>query len=965
MRYQSILLNIAFLLSVSVASAQYYDTGQEPSSLKWMQIKTDRFTVIYPEKDGPGGLAYAHSLDIAYSKLITLFPERKFTIPVIIHNYTIQSNGYVAWAPRRIEMYPTPEQNTIPLDPVTYLCQHELTHAFQMVSLNQGFSKVMSLFFGEQFTGVVASLLPQWFLEGDAVFAESILTGSGRGRSPSFQKQLKALIVEKGNIYRYDKVFNGSFKEYIPDYYQYGYQMVSWALVKYDPQIWISALDYTAHQPFTINPMNISLRKSIGLTKKKLFKETFDTLKTVWTKDVSESNPISYEPLNPDKHGKYIDYYSPVYAGTDTVFAVRTSLSDPPEIVLINPSEKTEKKIVTPGMLYPYVISYANGKIVWVETLPDPRWENREYSVIKVMDIHSHKITRLSRKSRYLSASISPDGSRIAATENTINNINSFVLIDTETGILLQSVPAPGNANLQHPQWAAGGGKITVISLTAAGEGIMSYTFADQQWETLVDAGRNELQSSFLRNDSLYYVSSLSGTDNIFLKTPDRKTTLITSSRFGVMDLFINGEKAFFSDCTSIGNNICSLHLANEHGMADYHISSASFLINRFNYKPKSLVDTTHIAYTPEPYRKWQHLFNFHSWMPFYADIQAIETDPVSVRPGVSVMSQNQLSTLITTTGYEYSQDKSNILHTQITWKGWYPVFQSELYYGDNQVIDKVGSNIGNPSEIQPGLRFLNIVYLPLTFYSGKFTQYLQPTITSDYRNNDVYNSATGNYDYGQTVLSGRLYFSNYFNTAVRDIYPRWAQVFDLNYSYAPFDKQIYGTDVSLMTTFYFPGIFPNNNIKIRIAGEKQVPGEYLFVNNVPFPRGYKNIVSKELDLISGDYFMPVAYPDFSLSGLLYVNRIRTNLFYDYALGTGNTYYKNGIDGLVPDYYHDYQESFRSFGFQLMADLNVLMVPYMISAGVQTAWKNFSEAPSFELVFSIDIFGLNISRRRM
>ena len=80
-----------------------------------------------------------------------------------------------------------------------------------MESLNRGFSKGMSFVVGEQFTGIVSSLLPLWLLEGDAVFAESYLTESGRGRTPSFQKQLKALTVENGNFYSYDK----SYKRFI------------------------------------------------------------------------------------------------------------------------------------------------------------------------------------------------------------------------------------------------------------------------------------------------------------------------------------------------------------------------------------------------------------------------------------------------------------------------------------------------------------------------------------------------------------------------------------------------------------------------------------------------------------------------------------------------------------------------------------------------------------------------------
>jgi len=965
MRYLIILLYTIFLLFAQVTFAQYYDTGQDPASLKWMQIKTGRFTVIYPEAYGSGGMVFAQSLEEAYSKLVSLFPERKFKIPVVIHNFSIQSNGYVAWAPRRMEIYPTPLQNTIPLEPERQLAIHELTHVFQMESLNRGFSKAMSVILGEQFTGIVASLLPLWYLEGNAVFTESALTESGRGRSPSFQKQLKAITVEQGSMYKYDKIVNGSYKDYIPDHYQSGYQMVTWAMAKYDPQIWNRVLNYTAKQPFTLNPVNISLSRSAGITKKSLFKETFDTLKTIWTKDVSENNASFYKTLNPAKEGKFINYYSPVIAGNDSIIAIKTSLVAPPSFVLINPSEKSEKKIHTPGQMYPWFISYAKGKLVWVESQSDPRWENRDYSVIKLMDLNNNKIKRLSRKSRYLSASLSPDGRKIATIENTINNINNIVLIDAETGSVMQTVPAPGNAYLQRPQWAEGGGEITVIFLTDAGEGIMSYSFASQEWETLVEAGREDLQSSSLRNDSLFFISSLSGTDNIYLRTPDRKITSLTRSRFGVIDLCLNGENVFFSDYTSLGNNICSTPLSEVSGRTNETDNSSSFLINRFDIKPQPSDFKSSTIYTPEPYRKWQHLFKFHSWMPFYADIREIKADPTAVRPGVSIMTQNHLSTLISSIGYEYSQEKNHVLHSQITWKGWYPVFESQLDYGDEPLISKMGESVANPSEIQPGIRFLNTVSLPLRFSSGKFSEYLRPSLTSDYRDKYVYIKEEGIYDHSQTIISGRLFFSNYHESAIRDIYPEWAQTIDLNYSFAPFDKKIYGSAISMKTSFYFPGFFPNNGIKIRIEKEKQIQAKSLLGNRVSFPRGYKNIISNELDFLSVDYVLPLAYPDFNVSSLIYIKRIRSGLFYDYASGKGNYHYKNGVNGLVPDYFNNNQESFRSFGVELLADFHILRIPFMISGGVQTAWKKISESPSFELLFNIDLFGMTLGRSPM
>ncbi|MGD0342191.1 MAG: hypothetical protein ABSA76_10875 [Bacteroidales bacterium] len=95
MKYRLIL----YIMLLSVCQgilAQYYDTGQDPASIKWKQIKTKLFTVIYPESYGMEGVKFAKSLDDSYSKLTSLYPERKFRIPVIIHNYTTFSNGYVA-----------------------------------------------------------------------------------------------------------------------------------------------------------------------------------------------------------------------------------------------------------------------------------------------------------------------------------------------------------------------------------------------------------------------------------------------------------------------------------------------------------------------------------------------------------------------------------------------------------------------------------------------------------------------------------------------------------------------------------------------------------------------------------------------------------------------------------------------------------------------------------------------------
>jgi len=129
--------------------------------------------------------------------------------------------------------------------------------------------------------------------------------------------------------------------------------MVTYALANNGMEVWNRALDFTGRKPYLLNPVNISLSRSTGLSKKELYKETFDTLKSLWGKELSEKQIISYEALNPPKQGEYRNYHSPVRAGNDSIIAIKTSMEEPYSFVLINPSDRSETRLHTPGSMYP------------------------------------------------------------------------------------------------------------------------------------------------------------------------------------------------------------------------------------------------------------------------------------------------------------------------------------------------------------------------------------------------------------------------------------------------------------------------------------------------------------------------------------------------------------------------------------------------------------------------------------
>jgi len=836
------------------------------------------------------------------------------------------------------------------------LALHELTHVFQMESLERGFTKFAGYLAGEQFAGMVAGLLPKWYLEGQAVFNETYFSGSGRGRSASFLKQLKPISLEKVPMYSYDKLINGSYKDYVPSFYHSGYQVVASIMGSETGQeVLNSMLDYTAKYPFTINPTLISLKKTTGYSKQGLFDKSFSELHLTWSDDLELSGAQEYKPLVTGSKREYQGYHSPAFVADNKIVAVKTSLSLTPRIVLIDRADSSESLLHVPGAIYPYQISASNDKVVWVETVTDPRWDQRDYSIVKILDIKTKRVKKLTSKTRYLSASISSDGKYIAAIDNSVDNKNRVDLIDPLNGKIIASFPAPGNVYLQRPQWSVQNDRITFISLDKDGEGIMSLNLTgDGEWATLIESNRDDYQTAFMHGDTLFYVSSVSGVENGYMQLPGGQTLRLTNSRFGATDMALKDGEIWFSDYTYFGNKICNITLDSAQVVK---VSQPTSLLIEKIVPQKELVSVSSVesTYNPKPYNKMANLFNLHSWFPAYVDLDEVTSDFSTIKPGATLLSQNLLSTVVSWIGYEYA-DQRHQLHSEATFSGKYPVFRTRVDYGATNSIKNVGDGGGYTIDhISPELLFTGSMSVPLFFSSGSYYRQVVPTFSAIYINRYILGSDF--VDKGQTQLTGRLYFYNYRSMSVRDIYPRFGQFADVIHTFYPFDQELFGRATTIRSAFFFPGGIPNSGIRLRYETEFQKVEKFRLANSTKAPRGFSPDYYERVHYFSFDYAIPLFYPDVNFWSLLYLKRIRTNIFYDYSI-SGNA--KRIADYSDERYNWDIV---YSKGFELMADIHLFRIPYEIGAGVRGIWKQESSVPMFEAAFNIDIYGNQIGKR--
>jgi hypothetical protein len=375
--YQKLTL---FFLSLwfSSLTAQFYEYGQAPASLNWQKIESENFEVIFPEEIINEASRILFLLEKNYYRNSKQLDQEPGKFPVILHNHTVRSNGFVIWAPKRTEFFISPDVDPVTHDWYTHLSLHEFRHIVQLDKLNKGFTKVLTTVLGEQGIGPAAATLPFWLLEGDAIYAETSLSESGRGRSPEFEMRIKANLFEDKKPWSYSKSYLGSYKDLVPSFYEYGYQMVTFGREKYGEDLWTNAIEFAGRNPFIINPLYFYLNRVTGSGKKGFYDSTINYIKDHWEKERQKRSIIQYEAFNKEKKKVFTSYNYPQLMEDGSVLAVKSGLNIIDRFVKIDTSGN-ENVVHIPGILNTGRISYSKNRIIWDEYQPDIRWTHRSF----------------------------------------------------------------------------------------------------------------------------------------------------------------------------------------------------------------------------------------------------------------------------------------------------------------------------------------------------------------------------------------------------------------------------------------------------------------------------------------------------------------------------------------------------------------------------------------------------------
>jgi hypothetical protein len=863
-----ILLLLLLGISLRAATQQF---GGNPPSLKWKQINTDTARIIFPtglDQQAREISSIIHKLASTTQKTIG-GQTRK--VDIVLQTLPTTANGYVSLGPFRSEFFLTPRQNSFELGSLPWhktLALHEFRHVQQYSNFRRGISKAFYILFGQEGQALANSLaVPDWFWEGDAVYQETLLSAQGRGRLPFFFNDYRSLWTS-GKNYSWMKLRNGSYQDLVPNHYQLGYMLVGYGYEKFGSDIWKKVtLDAAAFNGL-FYPFQKSFKKHTGEDFTLFRREAIDFFKK--NGEPSTTDTVA-EYGRTHKHFEGNEQF-PYWKDEVNIIYLKSDFKRIPAFYLKNMVTGKEKKIKTKSISSDEYFSYNNNRIIYSANEPDARWGWKNYEVIKVVDLKTGEERKVTSKTRYLSPDISRDGTRIVAVNTDLSGANTLDLINASNGSVISTIPNPEKYIFTYPKFFQNN-KIVSAVRNNSGEmalGIFDAHSGSAEW--LTPFSMNAIGFPQVYGDSISFSMTENGQDKLFIAAGgkifrfDPSPANNSTSNY---QLAVKNGKYAWTAFTSAGFHLYTGTGTFNERAGDNSHENDFYPLKKLDAHVDLIRDVAIIDYPVKKYSQSYKLLNFHSWRPYFSDPDYT----------YSLISQNILNTLQSEIYFSYNRNEQfKETGAVFSYGGFFPVLSAGgSFTFDRSFADSSG--VINWNEVNALAR----ISVPLSFAGGTFYQNINLAATLNTKQVFYTGSAKGNiadkkFNYAEWSLN----ITNQQMRARQNIFPRFAQSLVARYRHIINNYSAH--QLLLSSSLYFPGFSRNHSIVIQGAYQhRDTAQQYTFTNSFPFSRGYSDIDFPRMWKIGGNYHFPIAYPDEGFGNILYLLRIRGNLFYDYS----------------------------------------------------------------------------------
>ncbi|NLA15917.1 MAG: hypothetical protein GX877_05200 [Bacteroidales bacterium] len=950
--------------------AQYYKTGEDPARLRWSQVKTGPFQIIYPQGMDSLAFRYAWLLEQVSPPVMSSLGISSPSVPIVLHAYNVKSNGTVAWAPKRIEMITTPPSEGLTQNWEKQLVLHEIRHVGQMHLAGRNFFRFLGLLLGEQSTGLSVGLyFPAWLLEGDAVLTETLFSQSGRGREAAFLMPYKAYFLS-GISYPYDKWRFGSFRHYIPNHYALGYMKLSVARYYSGEEALPQIFDDITTYPYWPFIYGRTFRKNYGYYALKLWEPAAEYYKNAWK--AQDALKMAFDPgLQLNKSVKdYVSYTSAAVTeqpdGETGLYAIKSSLAQTERLVYFpNEGSQKEKTVTLLGQINSSV-NAGRHHLYWSETVSGHRWAHENFSVIMTYNTVTGKKKTLCSGTRYFNPNPSHDGHLVAACHYQPAGSSQLHLLDVNTGEVRESYDIPSGQYPGEVTWSEDDRMLHILLTGDEGTGIYTLERGSGKWDTLLLPSFHSLSDIMEFENVLYFkTDKFLNTDNIYkLNLTDKSVCQLTEVRFGAFDPLVaikDGKHyLYYSHYTPQGYQLCRLPLEDllcipvdiSQERQDLPLLSPG---TGTTFNIDALRVPEDLEYSVKKYSKLGHAFKIHSWMPFYFNYNRIEHFTFkeyykTVAAGATLMTQNSLGTLSSLLGYSYRRG-FHAGHIAVDYSGWFPVFSLQADINDRV---RTQTSLAPPegtqerkwktdtlSSVHTDIRLKT--YIPFTFHSHGWSRGLVPSVQYRFSNNLYTLPGTQDKHVSNQSLQLGVQYYQMTNLAPRDIFPRLGFGLNVQGLFDPGYLKLFSHVFFMQAYGYVPGVIRNQALKWTVSWQQHALKNRLFYLGTFLQplRGIKeNHHAPATFATSADYAIPIGIGDPSIPDVLYIKRLQLIPFGEYR-----------------QFRHPEREKEHAWscGADLLFDFHIFRIGLPLTAGLRYAYT-YEKKHHVEFLFSFPAF---------
>jgi Tol biopolymer transport system component len=888
--------------------------------------------VIFPDNVEVMAQRVANIIEHLYDSNYYSIGNQKKKVSIILQNQSITPNGFVTVGPFRSEFYTTAPQNNFggTVDWIDMLSIHEYRHVQQLANARKGISKLGYWLYGEYGWSVVAhTALPPWYFEGDATFTETNLTNSGRGRQPNFEGQYRAILLT-GQKIGYEKNSAGSFKDFIPNIYNMGYHLSTALRRNHGDEVLDEIVNDAVRFKGLIYPFSRSMKKITGNRTPKFYKQTIAELKSDWEAKASTITKTPSRQINTKKKSTFTNYRNAHFLNDSTIIVDKSGFNQIPTYYKLD-LMGVEKRILNPGIYSRYnaSLSLNQNAIYWTENAFDPRWGNVEYSNIIRYDLFSHTKSQLTQRSKYFASEISPDERKLVAVHNPDNQIQALHILN-QNGSVIKRIENAQGVQYAFPTWIDAE-NIAVIVKRNSQNAIQKININTSTVTTLTPFWNETIAYLKYSGDNIYFSGIFNGIDNIYvIRMKDKQVFQVTSTLFGATqpDVSPNGKSLIYSEYTKNGYDLKIARIDTDNWIE--LASSGPSLIDYYKPVAKSniLSEISTTEHVTNNFKKTDRL-RLHSWSPWYFHPNI----------GIVLTADNKMSTLSANANYTYNLNENrSSWGAGIDFAQFYPVLSLDYRHSRRNRFVPVYLEIEEDGEKKPDVKIYQQewieddlaagVTLPLNLSTGNFQNRIWIT--------NVYHERWVDYINDETSTDG--YFGTYElevklgavrRRAYQQLNPRLG--FEMGINYHKTIGVVINDSYSFLvnSTFYLPGITRNHSLYLEADYHAEpFAAQYKFSDNFSYARGYDATIHDNMTRFGVNYSLPLLYPDLAGGPVIFLKRIKSNLFLDYSVATiENTPFDEltaltsiTINGLIPQR----EEIFSSVGAELTFDFRLL-----------------------------------------